>query len=619
MIQYQITADRLTVKKVQGDIVMFSFLKRYENFSIWKKLMFGFLIELIPICVILVISLYIYSADIISQKTLEQTSETVEQFSNSLDNYMTLIVNKMEIMADSPVIQEELNAEPGEVNIVSDSFYSRSKQIRRIMIQEYSSVTMNDMELYGMNGASYYFSVWSKKPEIENEDELFRKADEARGRWVLVNRDGSDNTLHVVKLIKDLQTYTPIGYVRIGLKRDYIDKMTSNISFGSNGNITILDEQDNIISGEIDDTLMSCMKKETLPKGNFLYGEGKDEYTAVYIHSNVTGWDTVGLIPMEYLGRDLAGVRNVSVILIILAIFIGILVSICIARGLISPIEDTVDALERFSKGDFDVRLPEDRSDEIGKMNIVFNKTIRDVEELMQKVTQAEILEKEMEFKTLQSQMNPHFLYNTLDAINWMAFKEGQTDICNLVSAISNLMRISISNRQSLIPLEQELGYVKDYLYIQNMRYKGRLEIVYDIDESLSDQVVPKLIIQPIVENAIVHGIEKSHDRNTLYISIIRTGANINIIVRDTGVGMSEEKVQSLLKEPETVKSSSASHTNLGMYAVHKRLKFLYGEDYGLSVQSEEGEGTTVIIRIPYLEDSQKLYEKYNNLLGKNS
>ena len=110
-----------------------------------------------------------------------------------------------------------------------------------------------------------------------------------------------------------------------------------------------------------------------------------------------------------------------------------------------------MDALERFSKGDFDVRLPEDRSDEIGKMNIVFNKTIRDIEELMQKVTQAEILEKEMEFKTLQSQMNPHFLYNTLDAINWMAFKEGQTEICNLVSAISNLMRISISNRQSLI------------------------------------------------------------------------------------------------------------------------------------------------------------------------
>ncbi len=593
------------------------FLKRYQNFSIWKKLMLGFLVELIPICIILVVSLYTYSADIILDKTLEQTSETVEQFSNSLDNYMTLIINKMEIMADSPIIQEELNAESDEVNIVSDSFYSRSKQIRRIMIQEYSSVTMNDMELYGMNGASYYFSVWSQKREIENEDELFRKADEARGRWVLVNEDETNDTLHVIKLIKDLQTYKPIGYVRIGLKRDYIDKMTSNISFGSNGNITILDEQDRIISGKIDDILMSYMVQEKSSEGSFEYGRGKSKCIAVYVHSNITGLDTIGLIPMEYLGRELVGIQSVSIVLIVLAVLIGILVSMYIARGLVSPIEDTADALEQFSKGDFEVRLPEDRSDEIGKMNIVFNKAIKDIKELMQKLTQAEILEKEMEFKTLQSQMNPHFLYNTLDAINWMAFKEGQTEICNLVSAISNLMRISISNRQSLIPLEQELGYVRDYLYIQNMRYKGRLKTVYDVDESLLNQVVPKLIVQPIVENAIVHGIEGSHGKNTLYISAIRIGSNIDIIVRDTGVGMSEEKVQNLLKEPEAVKSSNASHTNLGMYAVHKRLKFLYGEDYGLTVQSMEGEGTTVVIRIPYLENSQKIYEKYGDLLGK--
>jgi len=281
--------------------------------------MLGFLVVLIPIAVMLVIVLYIYSVDIISQKTLEQTSETVEQFSNSLDNYMTLMINKMEIMADSPVIQEELNAEPDEVNIVSDSFYARSKQIRRIMIQGYSSVTMNDMELYGMNGASYYFSVWSQKREIANEDELLRKADEARGRWVLVNEKEPGDTLHLIKLIKDLQTYTPIGYVRIGLKRDYIDKMASNISFGSNGSITILDEQDKIISGEIDDILMACMKQETSSKGNFLYGEKGNKYTAVYIHSNITGWDTVGLIPMEYLGRDLSGIRIVSVVLFIFA------------------------------------------------------------------------------------------------------------------------------------------------------------------------------------------------------------------------------------------------------------------------------------------------------------
>ncbi len=524
---------------------MASVLARFRNFRIGIKLMIGFLAVVIPLVTLLVVFFYIYSAEIISQKTLEQTSETVEQFSNSLDNYMTLMSNKMEILADSPVIQEELNAAPGEVNIESDSFYSRNKQIRRMMIQSYSSVTMNDMELYGINGASYYFSVWSQKRKIEDEDGLFRKADEARGKWVVVDREGDDDTLHLIKLVKDLQTYTPIGYVRIGLKRDYIDKMAGSMSFGSNGSTIILNGKKSVISGRIDDVLMACMQKETAPKGSFIYEEGKERYTAVYVHSNVTDWNTIGLIPMEYINKDLAGIRNISLILILLGIAIGILVSMQMARGLVSPIEDTANALECFSKGDFDVRLSENRMDEIGKMNVVFNQTIQDIKELMQKVTQAEILAKEMEFKTLQSQMNPHFLYNTLDAINWMAYKKGEMEICNLVSAISNLMRVSISNKQSIITLEQELEYVKDYLYIQRVRYKDRFETVYDIDEVLLAQAIPKLVVQPIVENAIIHGFEKSQNKNALFISAVRKENDMNIIVRDTGSGMTEEKAES--------------------------------------------------------------------------
>lgn len=390
------------------------------------------------------------------------------------------------------------------------------------------------------------------------------------------------------------------------------------MSFGSNGSTIILNGKKSVISGRIDDVLMACMQKETAPKGSFIYEEGKERYTAVYVHSNVTDWNTIGLIPMEYINKDLAGIRNISLILILLGIAIGILVSMRMARGLVSPIEDTANALECFSKGDFDVRLSENRMDEIGKMNVVFNQTIQDIKELMQKVTQAEILAKEMEFKTLQSQMNPHFLYNTLDAINWMAFKKGEMEICNLVSAISNLMRVSISNKQSIITLEQELEYVKDYLYIQRMRYKDRFETVYDIDEVLLGQAIPKLVVQPIVENAIIHGFEKSQNKNVLFISAVRKGNDMNIIVRDTGAGMTEEKADSLLKEPVAEKGSgNASHTNLGMYAVHKRLQFLYGENYGLMVQSKAGEGTTVILHLPYEEEPQKLYKKYNELLGK--
>ena len=590
---------------------MFFKFKRFRDFSIRTKLIIGFLAILLPLVLILSIVFYSYSAEIVLKQSLEQTREIVEQFSISLDNYMGLMRNKMEILADSPTIQEELNTHQDKEDIKNDSFYSRNKRIRRIMLQIYSSVTMNDVEIYGINETNHYLSLWSKKYEIPDKDILFENANLSKGRSVLVNNINDADTIQMIKMVKDLQTYKPIGYIRFGLKRNYIEKMAKNINFGSDGSVVIFDENLNKISGIVHDSVLSKLLKEKLSIGNFSYSEGKNEYTAVHIHSDSTGWTTVGVIPLRYINKDLAGIQYLTVIIIVLTIIIGVTVSVIIAQSLISPLEKTVNALEKFSRGDFAVRLKENRCDEIGKLNRIFNKAIKEINELMQKVTQSEILNKEMEFKTLQSQMNPHFLYNTLDTINWLAFKEKQTEICNLVAAISSLIRASISNKKSIITIEQELDYVKNYIYIQHIRYKDRFDTIYDIDESLLKQAVPKLIIQPIVENAIIHGIENSKNKNLLYISIKRENECIVIIVKDTGIGMTDEKVSELLKEPLNAEGDEQkAHTNLGLYAVHKRIQLMYGDLYGLTVQSQAGEGTTVTLHIPFTKKQEMFYRQ---------
>ena len=588
---------------------MFFKFKRFRDFSIRTKLIIGFLTILLPLVLILSIVFYSYSAKIVLKQSLEQTREIVEQFSISLDNYMGLMRNKMEILADSPTIQEELNTHQDKEDIKNDSFYSRNKRIRRIMLQIYSSVTMNDVEIYGINETNHYLSLWSKKYEIPDKDILFENANLSKGRSVLVNNINDADTIQMIKMVKDLQTYKPIGYIRFGLKRNYIEKMAKNINFGSDGSVVIFDENLNKISGIAHDSALSKLLKEKPSIGNFSYSEGKNEYTAVHIHSDSTGWTTVGVIPLRYINKDLAGIQYLTVIIIVLTIIIGVTVSVIIAQSLILPLENTVNALEKFSRGDFAVRLKENRCDEIGKLNRIFNKAIKEINELMQKVTQSEILNKEMEFKTLQSQMNPHFLYNTLDTINWLAFKEKQTEICNLVAAISSLIRASISNKKSIITIEQELDYVKNYIYIQHIRYKDRFDIIYDIDESLLKQAVPKLIIQPIVENAIIHGIENSKNKNLLYISVKRENECIIIIVKDTGIGMTDEKVSELLKEPLNAEGDEQkAHTNLGLYAVHKRIQLMYGDLYGLTVQSQAGEGTTVTLHIPFTKKQEMFY-----------
>lgn len=590
---------------------MFIKFKRFRDFSIRTKLIIGFLTILLPLVLILSIVFYSYSAEIVLKQSLEQTREIVEQFSISLDNYMGLMRNKMEILADSPTIQEELNTHQDKEDIKNDSFYSRNKRIRRIMLQIYSSVTMNDVEIYGINETNHYLSLWSKKYEIPDKDILFENANLSKGRSVFVNNINDADTIQMIKMVKDLQTYKPIGYIRFGLKRNYIEKMAKNINFGSDGGVVIFDENLSKISGIAHDSVLSKLLKEKPSIGNFSYSEGKNEYTAVHIHSDSTGWTTVGVIPLRYINKDLAGIQYLTVIIIVLTIIIGVTVSVIIAQSLILPLENTVNALEKFSRGDFAVRLKENRCDEIGKLNRIFNKAIKEINELMQKVTQSEILNKEMEFKTLQSQMNPHFLYNTLDAINWLAFKEKQTEICNLVAAISSLIRASISNKKSIITIEQELDYVKNYIYIQHIRYKDRFDIIYDIDESLLKQAVPKLIIQPIVENAIIHGIENSKNKNLLYISVKRENECIIIIVKDTGIGMTDEKVSELLKEPLNAEGDEQkAHTNLGLYAVHKRIQLMYGDLYGLTVQSQAGEGTTVTLHIPFTKKQEMFYRQ---------
>lgn len=587
----------------------------FKNWNLRSKFLFCFLIVLIPLTVVTFSVSYKVAADIITSKTQEQATETIQQLSTTMDNYLQNISNSMEVIAFSPVVQQELNADSNDVNKVEDSFYSRSKQIRRLMLEEYSSISMHDMELYGLNGASYYLSVSSKSEENESEQKsLFKIAEEAKGNWAICNKE---DKLQTIKLIKDLQTSRPIGYLRISLKRSYIDKMSNDISFGSNGRIIVLDSNSDAVCGKIDENLRQYFVKLAQNSGTMSYSEAGKTYTVIYYHSNKTEWETIGLIPNDYLSKDLKSFRSMMLIIAVILLGICVLITNLLAKQFISPIEDTAKALEKFSQGDFSVHLSEDRSDEIGRMNIVFNSTIQNVQKLMQKVTQAEILEREMEYKTLQSQMNPHFLYNTLDVINWMAWKKGEKEICRLITAVSNLMRISISNKQSIITLEQELSYVKDYLYIQHARYNERFEVIYNIDEDLLNQMIPKLIIQPIVENSIVHGIEDSQNKNMIYIYVLRNKDVIEIIVKDTGVGIAQDKIESLLREQYSEQESKNKyHTNLGLYAVNKRIKFLYGDEYGLFVTSKDGEWTQVVIKIAYMEDHQQLYKDFNRLLG---
>ena len=323
---------------------------------------------------------------------------------------------------------------------------------------------------------------------------------------------------------------------------------------------------------------------------------------------------------MSFLQKTARGLQKTTIMLILASLMLCIFLADILAKGIAGPIKRTSKAMQQFAEGDFSVRLPEGRRDEIGAMNSVFNQTIEKIEQLIKQVVEMETVNKDIEFQALQAQINPHFLYNVLDTINWMARKKGEDNICRMVTSISSLMRASISNKRSMVYIREEIKYVQDYLYIQETRYGDKFTSYIEVDERLNELEIPKMTIQTLVENAVVHGVENATWDCFLYVSGEITDGMAVFTVKDDGVGMSQEQLEKLMgTEEEPDHEAERTHTHLGVYAVRKRLDYVYQNKARMSITSEPGKGTQVILEIPMNGNVGVTYRKYDETVNENN
>lgn len=323
---------------------------------------------------------------------------------------------------------------------------------------------------------------------------------------------------------------------------------------------------------------------------------------------------------MSFLQKTARGLQKTTIMLILASLMLCIFLANILAKGIAGPIKRTSKAMQQFAEGDFSVRLPEGRRDEIGAMNSVFNQTIEKIEQLIKQVVEMETVNKDIEFQALQAQINPHFLYNVLDTINWMARKKGEDNICRMVTSISSLMRASISNKRSIVYIREEIKYVQDYLYIQETRYGDKFTSYIEVDERLNELEIPKMTIQTLVENAVVHGVENATWDCFLYVSGEITDGMAVFTVKDDGVGMSQEQLEKLMgTEEEPDHEAERTHTHLGVYAVRKRLDYVYQNKARMSIISEPGKGTQVILEIPMNGNVGVTYRKCDEPVNENN
>ena len=398
------------------------------------------------------------------------------------------------------------------------------------------------------------------------------------------------------------------GVFFIDLNYSAISGLCDQSTVGTKGYAFILDAKGNIVYHPQQQQLYNELQTENISlimdtdEDTVLTGTGNDGKLYSISRSEKTGWTVVDCTNVKELLSKSRQAQSVYVLTAIILVIVALLFSRFMARSITLPIQKLRDSMKKVQEGDFSVSdVVVDSKNEIGSLTKSFDVMTHRIHELMEQNVHEQEEKRKSELKALQSQINPHFLYNTLDSIIWMAEGKKNEEVVLMTASLARLLRQSISNEDEVVPIANEVEYARGYLTIQKMRYKDKLEFQIEVDSSILYIPLIKLGLQPIIENAIYHGLKYKESKGLLIVKGFMKDGNAVLQVIDDGVGMDEETLAHIYD-----KHKVNYHSNgVGVYNVQKRLKLYYGEDYGITYTSELGKGTTATITIPGRQEGQ--------------
>lgn len=322
----------------------------------------------------------------------------------------------------------------------------------------------------------------------------------------------------------------------------------------------------------------------------------------------------IGVVPLNELLKPLVRSRNIFLIMIGAGLVGLSVLAYLIAEFLLLRVKRILKAVRKIQQGNFMIHLPSREGDEIDELANDINLMADKIDELFKKAYQAELAQKEAIINALQMQINPHFIFNTLETFKMMAELRDEEELSEGLTALGNFIRYNTSIGNKLVTIRQEIENVRDYVKIQNLMLNNRLHVSFQLEESLADCRIPNLVIQPQVENAIIHGYKDREDPIVIQISIKQEASDVIIRVRDNGGGIPEERmkqIQAVLNEQNEAAISNTHRKGIGLVNVNRRLKLCFGERYGLEIGNDSGSGTEVMIRIPTAANHEAPMNQY--------
>lgn len=594
-----------------------------NNLKLKQKLMLSyFILILIPMIILTSIS-YRQASQIVEGQVLFSAKQVFEQTNAFLSYKINNIVKVSDIIAVDRNVNTILCKEPNSYSLPEQlkdmqaltdylkSFQENDGIFRvRLYVNDkliYAREKVNLFSFQEIQGLDWYKKLQTehilwvpsffKQGESSRQDEFSRPAE-------------SEQMISMVRLIRDLNWYLKVvGVLQLDIPESDIRHIITNANTTKHG-VAYLQNSDGFIMASSNDILKDqyqldpnfCKSlasrldnwAETNYRGKKILVGAKNIFDS--------DWILVSVIPFEDILSASSHIRNQMFLLMLALGSVAYILAYYISNSTTKRIELLIQKMRKVQNADLNAKITTHSKDEIGELTENFNYMIEKMTILIKEQYQSGQEVKNAELKALQAQINPHFLYNTLDLINWSAIKNKIPEISSIVQSLAKFYRLSLSKGQDVVPIADEITHAKLYVDIQNQRFENKIDFQLDIDERILDYSILKLILQPLVENSIIHGImEKESKSGMIRISGRLIDDRIILQVQDNGVGMTPEKLQNILSG-----GSSSDLHGYGVRNIDERIKLFYGNEFGLSYESSRNSGTTVTIKIPRHKHSLK-------------
>lgn len=585
-----------------------SLLYRFNNISLHRKIILSYFLFVFLLVGVLAVSIYTFtSASIIQQNTF-----SLEQSFHQADSYLTYKFNGISSSSDMLIYNVTLNniLSKNPAAFSSPDEISDSRTILSLLKNMEENEDIKRARLYVPDALSYSgnnvnICAFSQARLADWWEPLFKK----KGIHLFVGNDMLEDSPYLnqkrIALIRAMycqDDYSRLSFIlRLDVPLSTIEEILNSANYTNDSITMLLDQSGNIVagsnlSGNFQITASELEEIFALSSGPEEIILGSHKYMALMSQMENTGWNMLTLVPYDSFTM---AVTSLVRILLVASLLILVLAYV-ISKPIAYTITKRIDALCRYMQKTKDGSLEEVTEvyykDEIGILYENYNFMISRIRNLLNENYMMGIELKSAEFKALQSQINPHFLYNTLDTIIWLA-EDNQTDqVVSMVTSLSEFFRTTLSEGRDFITIKEEETHIRSYLQIQQFRYRDILDYVIEIPQELYGYTIMKLTIQPLVENALYHGIKNKRGKGVIQVSAKQKENKIEIVVEDNGIGMKPAQLKELRSKLAGLKKSRGG---FGLVNVQERIQLHYGEEYGLFFESTYEEGTKVTVRIP--------------------